>query len=106
MVYKKHYRRHRHDAKSLGLPILDKIAKACIEDIKEEGNGEDFGDRDALYDLVNEEVNRLAIYEDDLYAIMQHYQSADKANLSLALELAIEDIMNYIDENLDVTFTY
>ena len=37
---------------------------------------------------------------------MQHYQKAKNVNLALAMELAIEDVMSFLDRNFvgDISF--
>ena len=103
MVYKKHYRRHRYDAQSLGLPILDRIANECLDELKS-GAELDFAntvvDRDALYDFVTDKMLDITD-ESDKFDIMKKYQKAEDANYALAVDLATEDIMSFLDRNFD-----
>lgn len=111
MQYTRNYprRHHTRDADRIGVPILDKIAKECLDELK---SGEDLDpthivvDRDELYDYISEKVYEYVSDEDDRFAIMQHYQKAKNANLALAMELAIEDVMSFLDRNFvgDISF--
>lgn len=103
MAYKKHYRRHRYDAWPLGLPILDRIAKECLDELKsgaELDSSNIVVDRDVLYDFVTDKM--LDVTNDsDKFDIMKKYQKAEEANYALAVDLATEDIMSFLDRNFD-----